>query len=228
MIHILLTVYLYVMQVAPMTRVDKADILELTVFHLTRLQQHAQAAKMAADAAAYNTGYRDCAREAVTYLASGTEQDGTIAPRLSDHLHHSYMQSSGGTRHEKHTIHAPVPMIASTLNQGGNAGLMSTPVRDNTATKNMDSFTASDFSPIVPPSCQKLLKEYSNISIDLSASMMSASVGAVSADSGFESLDDTGSSGNTSNVVADGCVAIGGRHEDKIGHVIEDAMWRPW
>jgi len=226
MIHTLLK--LYVMQVAPMTRVDKADILELTVFHLTRLQQHAHAAKMARDAAAYNTGYRDCAREAVTYVASGAVQDDTIVPRLSDHLHRSYMQSSGGTRHEKQTIYAPVPMIASTLNHGGNAGLMSTPVRSNNATNSMDSFSASDFSPIVPPSCQKLLKEYSNISIDLSASIMSASVGAVSADSGFESLDDTGSSGDISHVVTNGCVTIGGRQEDKIGHVIEDAVWRPW
>jgi len=211
-----------------MTRVDKADILDLTVFHLTRLQQHAHAANMAAEAAAYNSGYRDCAREAVTYVASGAVQDDTMAPRLSDHLLRSYMQKSGGTRHERQTIHVPVPMKASTLSHGGNAGLMSTPVRSNNAINSMDSFTASDFSPIVPPSCQKLLKEYSNISIDLSVSMMSASVGAVSADSGIESLDDTGSSVNTSSVVTNGCVAIGGRHEDNIGHVIEDAMWRPW
>jgi len=209
-----------------MTRVDKADILDLTVFHLTRLQQHAHAANMAAEAAAFNSGYRDCAREAVTYVASSAVQDDTLAPRLSDHLHSSYMQKSGGTRHERQTIHAPVPIKAPALSHGGNT--MSTPVRDNNATRNMDSFTASDFSPIVPPSCQKLLKEYSNISIDLSASMMSASVGAVSADSGIESLDDTGSSGDTSNVVTDGCVAIGRNHEDTIGHVIEDAVWRPW
>jgi len=211
-----------------MTRVDKADILELTVFHLTRLQQHAHAANMAAEANAYNTGYRDCAREAVTYAASGAVQDGTLAPRLSDYLHRSYMQTSGGTRHELQNKHDPFPPIASTLNHRGNAGLMSTPVRDNNATRNMDSFTASDVSPIVPPSCQKLLKECSNISIDLSASMISASVCAVSADSGFESLDNTGSSGDTSHAVADGYVAIGGHHEDKIGHMIEDAVWRPW
>jgi len=181
---------------------------------------------MAAEAAAYNTGYRDCARVAVTYVASGAVQDGTLAPRLSDYLHCSYLQKSGGTRQERQTIHAPVTMKAPTFSHGGNT--MSTPVRDNNATKNMDSFTASDFSPIVPPSCQKLLKDYSNISIDLSASMMSASVGAMSADSGIESQDDTGSSGDTSHVVTDGCVAIGGRHEDKIGHVIEDTVWRPW
>ena len=209
-----------------MTRVDKTDILELTVFHLTRLQQHAHAANMAAEAAAYESGYRDCARVAVTYLASGAVQDVALVPRLSDHLHSSYMQKSCGARHERQTIHAPVPMKAPAFSHGGNT--MSTPVRDNNATKSMDSFTASDFSPIVPPSCQKLLKEYSNISIDLSASMMSASVGAVSADSGIESLNDTGSSGDTNHVVSNGCVAIGGRHEAKIGHVIEDAVWRPW
>ncbi|XP_052224881.1 transcription factor HES-1-A-like [Dreissena polymorpha] len=50
-------------QTSPMTRVDKADILDLTVSHLQQLQQRHRSVSMATESAAYNSGFQTCTRE---------------------------------------------------------------------------------------------------------------------------------------------------------------------
>lgn len=69
-----------------MTRVDKADILELTVQHLTSEQQHQQIETLDSQATAFNSGYRECMRQTVSYLSSRGLVDTYSIKLLSNHL----------------------------------------------------------------------------------------------------------------------------------------------
>ncbi|KAH3785709.1 transcription factor HES-4-B-like [Dreissena polymorpha] len=69
-----------------MTRVDKADILDLTVLHLQQLQQPHRSVSMATELAAYQIGFQACVREVMTYLTSQKYADMKTIKALSDHL----------------------------------------------------------------------------------------------------------------------------------------------
>ncbi|XP_052224914.1 enhancer of split mgamma protein-like [Dreissena polymorpha] len=73
-------------QTSPMTRVDKADILDLTVLHLQQLQQRHRSVSMATESIAYTSGFQACAREIITYLTSQKSADMKTIKALSDHL----------------------------------------------------------------------------------------------------------------------------------------------
>ncbi|XP_052783074.1 transcription factor HES-4-A-like [Mya arenaria] len=84
-------------QVSPMTRVDKADILELTVFHLKMLQHHQSGVRVATEAtdaasctASYQNAFPDCAREAVTYIAANGACGPAVATSVSGYLRSVY------------------------------------------------------------------------------------------------------------------------------------------
>ncbi|XP_052797954.1 transcription factor HES-1-like [Mya arenaria] len=86
-------------QVSRMTRVDKADILELTVFHLTRLQHQQRAVRVATAVkdevsctTPYQTSFRECARDAVTYIAVNGAFDPVVTTSVSGHLRSVYAQ----------------------------------------------------------------------------------------------------------------------------------------
>ncbi|WAR28209.1 hypothetical protein MAR_013913 [Mya arenaria] len=77
------------LQVSSTTRVDKADILELTVFHLTRLQQRQRTVRVVTDATeggssttSHQTGYRDCALGALSYLSANSHCSPAVATNL--------------------------------------------------------------------------------------------------------------------------------------------------
>ncbi|KAH3698578.1 hypothetical protein DPMN_086121 [Dreissena polymorpha] len=86
-------------QVAPMTRVDKAEIFDLTVFHLTAVQQQQRSVTMDTEAAAYSAGFKDCARE-MTFFSAHKVTNSCAIQGLIDHIHikRTPLVSSAGSR----------------------------------------------------------------------------------------------------------------------------------
>ena len=77
-----------------MSRLDKADILELTVVHLTTLEHQQRSVTMATEASGYKKGFKDCARETITYLSSTRSIDTDTLFQLNNHLQSSYLQKT--------------------------------------------------------------------------------------------------------------------------------------
>ena len=77
-----------------MSRLDKADILELTVGHLTTLEHQQRSVTMATEASGYKKGFKDCARETITYLSSTRFLDTDTLFQLNNHLESSYLQKT--------------------------------------------------------------------------------------------------------------------------------------
>lgn len=84
-----LTVYFIYFQPARHSKLEKADILELTVKHLQRLQRQQLAAAIAADPAVlhrFKSGFGDCALEVRRYLSRLASVPTGLRYRLGDHL----------------------------------------------------------------------------------------------------------------------------------------------
>ena len=79
---------------SPMSRLDKADILELTVVHLTTLEHQQRSVTMATEVNGYKKGFKDCARETITYLSSTRSLDTDTLFQLNNHLQSSYLQKT--------------------------------------------------------------------------------------------------------------------------------------
>ena len=79
---------------SPMSRLDKADILELTVVHLTTLEHQQRSVTMATEVNGYKKGFKDCARETITYLSSTRSLDTNTLFQLNNHLQSSYLQKT--------------------------------------------------------------------------------------------------------------------------------------
>ena len=77
-----------------MSRLDKADILELTVGHLTTLEHQQRSVTMATEVNGYKKGFKDCARETITYLSSTRSLDTDTLFQLNNHLQSSYLQKT--------------------------------------------------------------------------------------------------------------------------------------
>ena len=77
-----------------MSRLDKADILELTVGHLTTLEHQQRSVTMATEVKGYKKGFKDCARETITYLSSTRLLDTDNLFQLNNHLRSSYLQKT--------------------------------------------------------------------------------------------------------------------------------------
>ncbi|WAR28248.1 hypothetical protein MAR_013952 [Mya arenaria] len=99
--------------VSPMTRVDKADSLEITVFHMKRLQHQQRAVRVAneateaaSSATSYQTGFLDCLREAVAYRVSDDACDPVVATIVSGHLRSVYAQKQNSSQAAKGRIEA--------------------------------------------------------------------------------------------------------------------------
>ncbi len=82
-------------QTSPNAKLDKADILELTVRHLTLLQQQQASVTMATQAASYSSGYKDCAQVTIGYIRSTSMMNETSFCSLSNHLHNSFLARTG-------------------------------------------------------------------------------------------------------------------------------------
>ncbi|KAH3785701.1 hypothetical protein DPMN_163795 [Dreissena polymorpha] len=190
-----------------MTRVDKADILDLTVLHLQQLQQRHRSVSMATESIAYTSGFQACAREIITYLTSQKSADMKTIKALSDHLQATQ----------------PVPQRC-VRNQMPGEYQMSTPVRINDVSK-MSTYTLNtqDFSPITYASAFSK-GYYHERPFSESNSSVSLSSNESISDSCYLSMNV--SYMENSEVISEGVVSIG--HGDKIGHMIKDSLWRPF
>ncbi|XP_052256476.1 enhancer of split mgamma protein-like [Dreissena polymorpha] len=205
-------------QAAPMTRVDKADILDLTVFHLTTVQHHQRSATMATEAAAYNAGFKDCFREVMTYLSACKVTDVSSAYNLSAHLHQTLTEK-----------------IRFNPNKGKASGrtannFISTPARNNDVSFiTSPSLYTPNLSPIVSNSSingflrtKMCTTEPGNTRDDMSFRYDS------STDSCYSSMDVSMATSFDATSGSEDVVAIGNGQDDKVGHVIRDSFWRPF
>lgn len=221
-----------------MTRVDKADILELTVFHLTQLQRQQRSVSIATEVAAYSAGFKDCAREAVTYLSSTRTENDKMIRSLSNHLYSSYTMMSKA--HD-----GGVSMAASSRYRHGPQG--STPLRP---VENLESLqqtmNIAEYSPIpMPNDISHLVRDITDLP-ELTSSFVKDGLNSTS-DSGLASLGSNFSSSystysssdisgiesgeNITSSDADldiDVVTIGDGKENQIGHVIKETIWRPF
>merc|ERR1712024_418602 len=104
------------------SKLEKADVLELTVKHLRKLKrQQMLAVNPGLDMDRYRAGYTTCATEVSRCLAS-TGVDISIGSRLMSHLGHK-LNTIETSRHEPLTVRVPEPRVPKHLR-------MSSPVSD--------------------------------------------------------------------------------------------------
>ena len=92
-----------------MARLDKADILELTVSHLTTLEHQQRSVSLATTADQYKEGFKDCARETFNYLSSTKALDTGSLQQLNNHLQTCYMEKTGRTS----SYHQPAEAVSA-------------------------------------------------------------------------------------------------------------------
>ena len=80
-----------------MARIDKADILELTVSHLTNLEHQQRSVTLATEVDGYKKGFKDCARETIRYLSTTRSLDTDTLHQLNNHLQSSYIEKTRKT-----------------------------------------------------------------------------------------------------------------------------------
>ncbi|XP_052797950.1 transcription factor HES-1-like [Mya arenaria] len=233
-------------QVSPMTRVDKADILELTVFHLTRLQHQQRAVHVATEAkdatsciASYQTGFRDCLQEAVTYKAVNGACDPVVTTSVSGNLRSVYAQkrnrfqaAGGGIEEDDNRIpqiENQQPCTYSHQGHNPRAVFMSTPRRSDerlnrlTGQITIPSMGTQDCSPI-----SQMTKGHDNVIIHNSST---SGLSFDSNDSGFSNLDvsaDSQSPNRGVSLGSDGCFSFDRSNDDAVVQVTRDDVWRPW
>ncbi|KAL4226366.1 oxysterol-binding protein hes1 [Mactra antiquata] len=126
--------------IAPMTRVDKADILELTVVHLQQLHQQQQQVTMATEHSGYTTGYKDGSREVMRYFStSGAKNDQTVG-HMNSHLHNIYRMTSQQCRNGNTMAASNTNVTRCEINH------ISTPIRQRDNVK--ADFSVINCSPI--------------------------------------------------------------------------------
>ena len=224
----------FLLQTEPMTRVDKADILELTVYHLTQLQQRQQSVTMATEASAYNAGYKACAREAVTYLANNKITNNTVTGSLSNHLYNSFLTSS--RRQE--------PINKFHINSVNNhptrqTDRLSTPIRQSdTFNTSLPELNLSGYSPILTGTqpVPELTSSFVHAGLDYSSSsgysstcsLESCSSESHSSSFGHSDVDNSCTNEERETESCIDVVSIGNGKENEIGHVIKEVPWRPF
>ncbi|XP_045164004.2 transcription factor HES-4-like [Mercenaria mercenaria] len=208
---------------APMTRVDKADILELTVYHLTQIHQQQQSVAMAAEVAAYTAGYKECAREAVTYL-SNCRTPAAVSGSLSNHLHSSMLANNSCLHNSQRT---------NALSQ---LKRHSTPLRPcDSLNPSLPDLNVYGYTPIQNDDQSSpevtLSFDYASVtsgsSIDLSSSCSSSDESHKSCT--HYSINDVRREQDLSGTdKSTDVVTIGIGRENEIGHVIKEIPWRPF
>merc|ERR1712026_151931 len=113
------------------SKLEKADVLELTVKHLRKLKrQQMRAVNPGLDMDRYRAGYTTCATEVSRCLAS-TGVDISIGSRLMSHLGHK-LNTIETSRHEPLTVRVPEPRKLAAItspvsDQGYGSGRDQTP-----------------------------------------------------------------------------------------------------
>ena len=96
-----------------MSRLDKADILELTVSQLTSLQNQQRSVSLATDVDGYKRGFKDCARETIHYLTATQSLDTDSLFRVNNHLQSFYLEKTRGTPNVSHHTNAPSAHVST-------------------------------------------------------------------------------------------------------------------
>ncbi|XP_052767935.1 enhancer of split mgamma protein-like [Mya arenaria] len=194
-------------QVSSMTRVDKADILELTVFHLTRLQQRQRAVSIATDATedafsatSYQTGYRDCARE-------------------------QKQNSSQAGKDRLQEVHNRIPQIENRvpLTFNSQAVFMSTPRRSNEGLTGLTGQISTTSSGTLE--CSPILRMTECHDDVIMHNSSTSNLSFMNTDSGFASFDMTT---DIQSCGSDGCFSFDRSNNAEVGQVSKENVWRPW
>ncbi|KAL4236624.1 Transcription factor [Mactra antiquata] len=220
-------------QTAPLTKLDKAEILELTVYHLTQAERRQHSVTMATESTSYNQGFKDCAKVAIEYMQNNAMIEETVTNGLNRHLHITYT-----SRDQRKTFSSPNEECCSesTANRHmvlRNVNRLSTPVRENRVSMYPACvMNTPTFSPIVDPnvSLPHLSGSFvrSNLEMTHNSSMSTNSDMSISdSSSGSGSLYE-GDIEHTRRSSASSIVTIGDQATDTVGHVIRDTPWRPW
>ena len=90
-----------------MARLDKADILELTVSQLTSLQNQQRSVSLATDVDGYKKGFKDCARETIRYLTATQSLDTDSLFRVNNHLQSCYLEKTRGAPYVTRSTEVP-------------------------------------------------------------------------------------------------------------------------
>ncbi|KAH3785668.1 hypothetical protein DPMN_163761 [Dreissena polymorpha] len=192
-----------------MTRVDKADILDLTVFHLQHQQQRQNSVSKTTESIAYTSGFQACAREVLAYLTNQKYADPKTISAISGHLHMA--------------LNVPQRCVRNQMPGEHN---MSTPVRANNVRK-LSSYPLN--TPGVSPIANQnlLSREYSDgLSVPANNYRLAYPSHDSSIDSCYSSMNV--SSLENSDVISEpeGVVSIG--HRDTVGHVIMETLSSPF
>ncbi|WAR19073.1 HES1-like protein, partial [Mya arenaria] len=210
-----------IVQVSSMTRVDKADILELTVFHLTRLQQRQRAVSIATDATedafsatSYQTGYRDYAREAVTYLSSSSHCGPKVATSVNGHLRTVYEQKQNSSQAGKdrlQEVHNRIPQIENRVpfTFNSQAVFMSTPRRSNEGLTGLTGQIPTTSSGTLE--CSPILRMTKCHDDVIMHNSSTSNLSFMNTDSGFASFDMTT---DIQSCGSDGCFSFDRSYND--------------
>ncbi|KAH3785499.1 hypothetical protein DPMN_163590 [Dreissena polymorpha] len=192
-----------------MTRIDKADILDLTVFHLQHLQQRQSSVSKTTESIAYTSGFQACAWEVLAYLTNQKYADPKTISAISDHLHMA--------------LNVPQRCVRNHMPGEQN---MSTPVRANNIRK-LSSYPLNTPGVSLIANQNLLSREYSD---GLSVPANNYRLAYPSLDSSVDSCYSrmNVSSLENSDVISEseGVVFIG--HRDTVRHVIKETLWRPF
>lgn len=109
-----LTISFTLFQTSHYSKLEKADILEMTVKHLRALQRRQITSAVAADptvAAKYNIGFTECASEVMRYLGSAQGINEDVRNRVVNHLGGCVqtVNASSMAHHNIQPIHVQIP-----------------------------------------------------------------------------------------------------------------------
>lgn len=117
------------------SKLEKADILEMTVKYLRSLQRRQMTSAVAADptiAAKYSMGFTECASEVARYLGNSQGINDEVRGRLLGHLSNcvqtgnSSQQSVNGQTYVQ-PLHVQIPRVQGDLSRVHSEGLLSQP-----------------------------------------------------------------------------------------------------
>lgn len=186
---------------------------------------------MASEVAAYKAGFKECAREAVTYLSSKRVTSPEASGSLSNHLHSAFLMNS------RRQYGGPPQSHGSHFQR--HEDRLSTPVRPvGNLDISLPEMNLSGYSPIqdgnqtLPELTSSFVHSGLNSSSSTDCSSTSSSM-SVSSDSSRACSDcctvdvEVDQENTDSNSFID-VVTIGNGKENEIGHVIKEVPWRPF
>lgn len=140
------------------SKLDKADILEMTVSHLRQIQHQQLSAAMAASSSVvhrYREGYMECASEAVRYMETSRAYPNDMVLRVRTNLAHK-MGYTQGHSHCSETVRSDYKALTD-MSGFSDISPPSTPVKvkvespSSNDSVSPDSGFCSAFSPLLMP-----------------------------------------------------------------------------